>query len=48
MPLELAVPNHVKGITGFREVIYPKMELAKYVCAENLKPIKDVLQVVSR
>jgi indolepyruvate ferredoxin oxidoreductase len=48
MPLELAVPNHVKGITGFREVIYPKMELAKYVFAGNLKPTKDVPQIVSR
>jgi Pyruvate/2-oxoacid:ferredoxin oxidoreductase gamma subunit len=48
MPLELAVPNHVKGITGFREVIYPKMGLAKYVYAGSLKPTKDVPQILSR
>ncbi|MGA1974191.1 MAG: 2-oxoacid:acceptor oxidoreductase family protein [Conexivisphaerales archaeon] len=48
IPLELSVPNHVKGVTGFRDIIYPKMELAKYVYAASLKPTKDVPQILDR
>jgi hypothetical protein len=48
MPVELAMPNHVKGVTVFRVVIYPKMELAKYVRAGSLKPTKDILQILGR
>ena len=48
MPLELSVPNHAKGVTGFREVIYPKMELAKYVYTASLRSAKDVPQILSR
>jgi indolepyruvate ferredoxin oxidoreductase len=29
MPLGLNVPGRAKGVTGFREVIYPKMDLAR-------------------
>jgi indolepyruvate ferredoxin oxidoreductase len=46
IPLELSVPNHSKGVTGFREIIYPKMELAKYAHADCLKSTKDVPQLV--
>jgi len=48
IPLELSVPNHVKGVTGFREVIYPKMELAKYLYAASLKPTREVPEIVNR
>jgi len=44
LPLELDMPNHVKGVTGFREVIYPKIDLAKYVYAIMIKRMEESLQ----
>ncbi len=38
MPLSLNVPGHAKGITGFREVIYHKMDLARRIFERLTSP----------
>jgi indolepyruvate ferredoxin oxidoreductase len=47
IPFELGVPNHAKGVTGFREVIYPKMELARIALLDKMKPSKEIPQIVN-
>ncbi|MEM0481433.1 MAG: DUF6537 domain-containing protein [Nitrososphaerota archaeon] len=42
MPLSFNVPAHAKGITGFREVIYPKMDLARKTF-ENLTSTSNLV-----
>jgi len=46
MPLELRVPNCPVGVTGFREVVYPKMRFARYAFSGLITRTEDPLKVV--